>query len=210
MKRKSHFQQLNHDDYEQLIHAARVIEADGHGPKVYELADGSMLKLFRQKRLISYASIYPYAQRFYDNCIALKALSIPCPEPIALLNIPSIKRHAVHYFPLPGKTVRELLKTSDNSALPHLRLMLGEFIADLHELGIYFRSVHMGNIILTPDRKLGLIDVADLKLMGKSLSKPQRTRNFRHITRYKDESEVLFESKTFHESYSKRTQHSLK
>lgn len=201
MKRKSKFQQLNQDDYEQLIHSARVIEEDGHGPKVYELADGSMLKLFRQKRLISYSKIYPYAQRFYDNCLELKNYSIQCPKPIALFNIPSIKRHAVHYMPLPGQTIRDLLNNSDEVSLEKIRSKLGEFIAFLHRAGIYFRSAHMGNIILTPDEKLGLIDVADLKFIRKSLSESQRKRNFRHITRYKKESEKLFEGNSFQESY---------
>ena len=201
MKEKNNFQLLSHSAYEQLILGARILKADSHGPKVYELADGTMLKLFRRKRLISYATIYPYAQRFYDNCFALKKMAIPCPSPISLLKIPSIKRTAVHYMPLPGETIRALIKKTDN--LDPLREKLGSFINHLHTLGIYFRSVHMGNIVLTPNNELGLIDIADLKIKKRSLSDSQRARNLKHIARYKDESNLILSSTQFQKNYLK-------
>jgi len=40
---------------------------------------------------------------------------------------------------------------------------LGRDEIDLHEKGIYFRSMHLANVILTPDGTLGLIDISDMK-----------------------------------------------
>ena len=44
------------------------------------LQDGTLLKLFRRKRLITSAAIWPYAQRFADNAKKLEKLGIPCPK----------------------------------------------------------------------------------------------------------------------------------
>lgn len=65
--------------YEALRAGAQVLEADKHGDKVLRLADGNFLKLFRRKRLISSAALYPYAQRFADNTATLQRLAVPCP-----------------------------------------------------------------------------------------------------------------------------------
>ena len=46
-------QTLSNDEYLALRANATVLEYDLHGEKVLQLADGSYLKLFRRKRLIS-------------------------------------------------------------------------------------------------------------------------------------------------------------
>ena len=52
-------QQLAHTDYLALRENCKVIEQDGFGDKVMILQDGTFLKLFRRKRLISSAAIWP-------------------------------------------------------------------------------------------------------------------------------------------------------
>jgi hypothetical protein len=177
----SQLQILSHDAYLALRSGATVIERDGHGDKVLQLANGSYLKLFRRKRLISSAAWYPYAERFADNAIALKRRGIACPEVIAVYRIPDIARDAVHYWPLVGKTLRHIVRSESDTA--GLHEMLGHFITRLHEAGVYFRSLHLGNIVLTPDEELGLIDIADLKAESRPLSNYQRRRNFQHLNR---------------------------
>lgn len=175
-------QALDHSAYLALREGAKILEADSHGDKVLLLPDGSYLKLFRRKRLLSSAAIWPYAQRFADNVRALQKRGIPCPEIIATYRITAIERDAVHYAPLPGETVRHLIQHgTDNDGL---RTQLGKFVAVLHERGIYFRSLHLGNVVLTPDNKLGLIDIADMKFQRWPLLKGQRIRNFQHMLRY--------------------------
>lgn len=174
-------QTLGHDDYLALRADALVLERDPHGEKVLRLADGSYLKLFRRKRLFSSAAWYPYAQRFADNAAALAERGIPCPTVIGVYRIPSIARDAVHYRPLTGDTLREIMQSNANR--PGLREKLGEFVTHLHEAGIYFRSLHLGNIILRPNDTLGLIDIADLRVYRRPLSKSQRERNLRHLYR---------------------------
>jgi tRNA A-37 threonylcarbamoyl transferase component Bud32 len=182
-------QKLNLPDYEKLKLHAELLEEDSHGEKVLRLVDGSILKLFRRKRLLSSALFSPYALRFAKNAQALQQKSIPSPTIIATYHIPSIARHAVHYHPLPGKTLRQLAKEAD------LQLQrqenIGHFIATLHSKGIYFRSLHLGNIIETPTGQLGLIDIADLRIYRKALNPHQRIRNLRHLLRYREDMHWL-------------------
>ncbi len=174
-------QTLAHDDYLALIAGAAVLERDRHGDKVLRLADGSYLKLFRRKRLISSAAWYPYAQRFADNALALAERRIPCPEVLGLYRIPAIRRDAVRYRPLAGRTLRQLIGEGAETA--GLRERLGGFVARLHAAGIYFRSLHLGNIVLTPSGELGLIDIADLRAGGRPLPPHRRRRNLQHLLR---------------------------
>ncbi|MCY7260844.1 phosphotransferase [Pseudomonas protegens] len=182
-------QEIDHRTYEALRAGAQVLEADGSGDKVLRLSDGRMLKLFRRKRLLSSALFYPYAQRFADNTRALAQRSISCPRIIAVYRIPSIQRDGVYYDPLQGKTLRQLLDERENADA--LRAQLGRFIAELHEKGVYFRSLHLGNVVLTPDNALGLIDIADLRCQKWPLSERKRLRNFAHVLRYQEDRQWL-------------------
>lgn len=176
---------MDHSAYLAVRENATVLEADGSGDKVLLLEDGTILKLFRRKRLISSALVFPYARRFADNIQALKQRDIPCPDVIATYRIASISRDAVRYTPLPGLTLRQVL--SQDGDHEQLRVELGAFIARLHDQGVYFRSLHLGNVILTPDAKLGLIDISDMKCQRRSLSQRKRLRNFQHLLRYKND-----------------------
>jgi len=66
-----------------------------------------------------------------------------------------------------------------------LRTKFGAFVASLHEAGIYFRSLHLNNVILTPDNRFGLIDVADMRVLGRPVTPSLARRNFRHMLRDK-------------------------
>lgn len=172
---------LDQPAFDALRANAEVLEQDQHGIKVLRLADGSMLKLFRVKRLFSSAQFFPYSARFCRNALRLVQLGIPTVSIIACYRMPMPGWTAVHYHPLPGLTLRQL---AVNNGLDEKVLgQLGRFIATLHHRGIYFRSLHLGNIVLTPEGTLGLIDIADLAIHSKSLSKNKRFRNFRHLTR---------------------------
>lgn len=177
-------QTLENEKFLTLRDGAEVVEADHFGEKVLRLPDGSYLKLFRRKRLISSAAWYPYAQRFADNAKALAALEIPCPEVMAVYRLPIISRDAVHYRPLEGTTIRQIIQAAPDTVRERaLRSQLGAFVARLHRLGVYFRSLHLGNVVLTPDGALGLIDIADLKHRRGPLSERLRERNLRHLYR---------------------------
>lgn len=180
-------QALDSAQYERLRENAEVLERDGHGEKVLRLADGTFLKLFRRKSWLSKTAFYPPARRFADNAAELERLGIPCPHVLQLYRMSHPYRSVVHYEPLPGLTLRQLL--AQNPSLDQLELFarLAEFITRLHDLGVYFRSLHMGNIVLTPDNELGLIDISDMRCLGRPLSRWMRDRNYQHLLRYEQD-----------------------
>lgn len=174
-------QLLDHDNYLALRDQATVIEKDGFGDKVLILKDGTFLKLFRRKRLISSAAFWPYAQRFADNADKLAKLGIPCPHVIRVFRVPSIQRDIVHYHPLPGVTLRQI-RDGKAEGPANLREQFMEFVEHVQQLGIYFRSMHLGNVVLTPEGSLGLIDISDMRIRRRALSSHLRKRNWAHIT----------------------------
>ncbi len=174
--------QLQHADYLTMRAGATVLEADGHGEKVLHLSDGTMLKLFRRKRFFSSAAWYPYAQRFADNAAALGKRGVPVPGIIDVMRIPSIARDAVHYHPLLGKTLRELCREGlAPETEQELKTGFTRFVIHLHDCGVYFRSLHLGNVVYTTDHRFGLIDISDARIRGGRLSKHQRARNLRRL-----------------------------
>lgn len=181
---------IDEDRYRSLVKGATVLESDGFGDKVLHLSDGNFIKLFRRKRLISSAALWPYAQRFASNARGLTKKGVPCPSIIGVYRQTQLQRDIVHYRPLAGLTLRQL-RQPPQKCPKDLHNKLGSFIAQLHDSGIYFRSAHLGNIVLTPQGELGLIDIADLKIKRRSLGQWKRLRNLRHIFRDKQDRQWL-------------------
>jgi tRNA A-37 threonylcarbamoyl transferase component Bud32 len=173
---------LTQQDYLAMREGAVVLEQDGYGDKVLRLSDGSILKLFRRKNLLSSAVLFPYARRFARNALTLARHGIPVPQVIALGAIAEPVRDFVHYRPLAGNTLRELEQAGLNGERrSELRDKLTQFIIHLHDKGVYFRSLHLGNVVLTPDGRLGLIDFSDLRVYPWSLGSYLRRRNMQRM-----------------------------
>ncbi|MGC6371674.1 O-antigen ligase family protein [Pseudomonas sp. S2.OTC.A_B10] len=186
-------QSLKPQDFEQLCANAHVIEADGLGPKVLRLEDGSFLKLFRPRRWYTSGSFNPYSERFASNSEQLRALGIPSPVILNLYQLTDASS-AVSYQPLPGLTLRQALQSLDSSLRESLIERFGGFMAQLHERGVYFRSLHLGNVLLMDDGEFGLIDVADMRIYPSALRNALRQRNLRHMQRYPQDRNWLFEA----------------
>ncbi|MFJ4154481.1 toluene tolerance protein [Pseudomonas sp. NPDC089752] len=174
---------LTQVDFDQLTRGAQVLEADSHGAKVYLLEDGNFLKVFRRKRLISSALLRPYSQRFVDNAARLAQLGIPTLEVISQHKLDLPGRTAVLYRPLPGRTLLQMSRDDDFSWADYLPRLIA-LVRQLHRSGIYFRSLHLGNVVVTPDQRLGLIDVADMRFLRPPLSARMIRRNVQHMVSY--------------------------
>ena len=179
-------QALDERGWQQWLSQCELVEKDAHGPKVLRCDNGDYIKIFRIKHAVSMARLQNPARQFCRHADRLHAMGIRTLEPQALYRIPSQQRFAVRYAPLPGSTFRQLLQ---EFSLPEQCIaQLGQFIAQLHDKGVYFRSLHLGNVVLCPDGELGLIDVLDcgFRWFGRPLNAMQRARNFRHLFRYDD------------------------
>jgi hypothetical protein len=176
--------------YQALIAESRVIERDAYGEKVLVGADGTFIKIFRTKKVFSTAVIKPYAVRFRDNTTKLTRLGIPTVRVHSVSYCADNRRHLVAYSPLPGETLRQVLR--QKAVLEPLIKCFASFLAELHRRGVYFRSIHFGNVIVQPETDaLGLIDVADMRFRPWPLGLLARARNFRHFLRYREDVDFL-------------------
>ncbi|MDH0746573.1 toluene tolerance protein [Pseudomonas sp. GD03842] len=200
---------LAYPDYQALRKDAEVIEADAFGDKVLRLTDGNFMKLFRRKRLVSSAALFPYAKRFANNASTLHKRGIPCPDVLETYRVGEIARDVVHYRPLPGRTLRQLIAEPGYFNDEALLRKFGRFVAELHNQGIYFRSLHLGNVVMTPDNEFGLIDIADMKTLRRPLRKSLCLRNFQHMRRYKGDHAWLLQNHgdLFFEAYIEHSAH---
>ncbi|WP_165677816.1 BUD32 family EKC/KEOPS complex subunit [Metapseudomonas otitidis] len=185
---------LSNKQLQALCHDSKVLEQDGLGPKVLRLSDGSFLKLFRKRRMFSSETLKPYAQRFADNAKRLQRLGFATPEIVEVYRLEDpVNRTAVRYRPLPGETLRHALGQSRPSQQQPLVKQFGQLLGLLHEKGVYFRSIHLGNVLLMPSAELGLIDLADMKIGPRPLSLRLRLRNLKHMRRYAQDKALLFD-----------------
>jgi hypothetical protein len=169
-------------ELESWLTTGEVLEADARGPKVVALNDQLFLKIFHTRRNPILARLQPAAKRFSCNANLLHELGIAAPTVVDQFWID--RRRGLSgclYQPLPGTSVDTLFRQSPdqlNEILPHL----AAFIRSLHEKQLYFRSLHVGNILLLPGGEFGLIDFLDLKRKPLPLSTWHIQRNLRHLT----------------------------
>ncbi len=183
-------EKIDHAGYLALRAGAEVLEADPHGDKVLRLRDGRLLKMFRRKRWLSSALFYPYARRFVHNARVLARLGVPVPRVLRLFSIPQISRHAVLYEPLPGQSLRDMVRGGlSPERARELRAAFTELVIRLHRGGVYFRSLHLGNVICSPDGRLGLIDFSDMRVYPWALGKYLCTRNLQRMQQTPGEKE---------------------
>lgn len=174
-----------------LLEGSATIEEDAFGIKVARLGDGTFLKIYRRKRLLSSSLWQPPAERFARNAERLNALGIHAPGIVETFNIPERLLNGVLYSPLPGETLRNLWKQTSSQDRAHEVEAFGKFLGELHGLGVYFRSLHLGNVLKLPDGRFGLIDLSDMRISGRPLPGWKRKRNVRHMLRYQLDAQWL-------------------
>ena len=183
-------QRMNLATYEQLTAQAKVLEKQSFGVKVWLLPDQRIIKLFRRKRKLSSSRLYPYNVRFARNALRLQARGIAAPNIEEIFFCDAIDRHGVIYDLLEGESFHDLFPHSDVDALIHI---FAEFLVELHEKGVYFRSVHPGNVLLRHNSRMGLIDIQDMRFWPFALPQHLRARNFRHLFNSDEHSQVMRE-----------------
>lgn len=191
-KEKNAVQKKSKTEYDALIEGAKILEQDGFGIKVMRLPGDRILKLFRRRRKFSSQIWAPHAERFAQNARMLTQRGIPTITIEATFRLPHLDRQAVLYQALPGETLRDWLVEHPGPQAVAMIEAFGQFVSKLHAKGIHFRSLHLGNVLVTTNDKLALIDIVDMgfRWFG-PLFTAQRIRNIHHIARYKKDCELL-------------------
>jgi hypothetical protein len=175
---------------QQWLEEGEIIEQDGRGPKVLRMPDARLLKIFRPRRRLWLARLQPQAQHFAENAARLTALGLRTPQIGECLWLDQrLAISACFYQPLPGQSLDRIFRQQRgdfDALLPEL----AAFISQLHRLGIYFRSLHLGNILRLPDGSFGLIDFLDVHFKRGALNAWQVRRNFQHLQGYLTRSKI--------------------
>src|SRR3989344_6111415 len=171
-------------EFQDWLSHGKVLEKDSHGAKVIRLVDGKLLKIFRSRRLPLLARLHPDAVRFEDRAKRLQAAGIHTPTICETCWVDRSKLvSACLYEPLAGQPLDRIFHDSPaqfNLLLPQL----AAYIHRLHQRGIYFRSLHLGNILRTTDSDFGLIDFLDIRFKNRPLGRMLIRRNFQHLRNY--------------------------
>jgi len=185
---------------------SEVLEKDGRGPKVLRLQEGQLLKIFRPRRRIWLARLKPQAERFGINATRLKSLGIPAPQVSENLWIdPGSAVSACLYSPLAGESIDKLYYRDRATFEAQLR-ELAAFVSELHAKGVYFRSLHLGNILRLPEGCYGLIDFLDIRFKRSALSPRLVRRNLMHLHSYLQRSKITdFPWAAFNDAYLQST-----
>ena len=172
------------NELQDWLRQGELLEKDSRGAKVVRLPNGQLLKIFRSRRMPLIARLRPDASRFAERASRLRTLGIKTPE---IKECGWIDRNnAVSfclYQPLEGTPLDALFHDS-RKEFDTLIPQLASYIHHLHQLGIYFRSLHLGNILLTADGGFGLIDFLDIRFKGRPLGRMLIKRNFQHLHGY--------------------------
>jgi hypothetical protein len=173
---------------ENWLEHGKTLEKDARGPKVVALESGPekglFLKIFHTRRLPLLARLQPAARRFAKNADILKKQDIPAPKVVDTFWLNAATGlSACLYQPLPGISLETLFRENPEK-LKRLLPELARFIRHIHQKRIYFRSLHLGNILFLPDGRFGLIDILDLKHCALPLGRWRVKRNLLHLTRH--------------------------
>ncbi|WP_439886487.1 toluene tolerance protein [Pseudomonas sp. MBLB4123] len=175
---------------EALGRDGQVLEQDSHGPKVIRQDNGLMLKIFYPRKGLSLSRLLPTALRFVRNAARLHALGVPSLRVERVYQAEN-RVFATLYQPIPGVTLRQKLDR-EGRLTDAEQARLADFINQLHHKGVYFRSLHMGNIVECPDGQLGLIDIADMRFFRWPLNRWQINRNRVHFESYVKKERLSF------------------
>jgi len=166
-----------------LCQNGRAIDNKGGYPAVVIHPDDTVTKIWaRKKGFFSTNTISPYHKRFVNNAKELNRRGIVVPEILNQAKLELSHVRIVTYRSLPGKSIRELLEEDPTQVdIPSL----AKYIYQLHDKGILFGGMHLGNIIQLPDDHCyGLIDFTDVHFQSKALSIKQRASNLSVPLRY--------------------------
>jgi hypothetical protein len=177
-------------ELEALCQDGQAIDNKGGYPAVVLHTDGTISKLWaRKKKLISSATLRPYSNRFIKNAKELSRRGVITPEIISHTVVQKSHIRIVRYQTLLGQSIRELLE-KDPQEVDIKNLC--QYIYQLHQKGILFKGMHLGNIIQQPNQKgFGLIDFTDVKFYSKPIPMLRRAANLATPLRYKEDIDHL-------------------
>jgi hypothetical protein len=185
---------LTQTQYDELCEGAQLVETCQYGPKVFINDDkNQIIKIFHQKQkgfskqrfLMQHMPFF----RFINNAKRLIEQNIVAPNITQIYQYPnpSAFAHVIVYEKIPGKDMYHCLKPDDSTLLQDFI----QYWVALHEQGIFFRGMHLGNILKQDAGGFAVIDIEDCYFYPGPVSLLKRARNIAHVLRRKKDRAVL-------------------
>lgn len=166
-----------------FIHENEILYGRTGRPEVMLTPDDRIVKCFYPRKLISTSTFIPQARRFSSNARKLLEKGIPAPVVEDVIYCQEVPVHMIVYKRLEGEDLRHLCSQGEMEALS----ALPGFLAALHERGIYFRAIHLGNLLLQNDNTFAILDMSDMWTRPYSLWAFPRARNLVHLVNRKED-----------------------
>jgi hypothetical protein len=152
--------------------------------KMVPTRDGQFLKFFYDQPGLHWSSLQPKACRFTQNAINLNRSGFVAPRVNRLARCAEEHTWMVTYKSLPGEDVRALW---DVKCLEEM----AAYMARLHQSGVYFRGIHLGNILCQDEGGYALIDISGMTIWPMPLTIWQRLRNLGRFASFPEDAELF-------------------
>lgn len=167
---------LSKEEYLTLCDGARLIKRDKRRLQILRTPQNKVIKFIYKPRLSLPKKLLNETARFIENAKILKKHEIPCPNVIAVYHYPVLKSDILVYSYVEGHSLYDLACRNDLSNLS----LLPNLISRLHNAGIIFGDLHLGNIIFTGS-DLSLIDVESISYKKRPLNQKERLSNLKYM-----------------------------
>ena len=134
---------LNQSQLESFINQNIMLSGTRERPGLMLTTANEMVKPFYRRKFISSRTFLPQAKRFAANSWKLLEKKIPAPVVKEVIYCPDYPVHMVVYNRIDGRDLRELCAEQGNDLIS----LVPAYLAELHRLGIFFRAIHLGNLI---------------------------------------------------------------
>lgn len=165
-----------------FVRQTQIIYGTVERPGLLLTRDNEIVKSFYRRKRLSSSLFLPQARRFVSNSLKLLEKNIRAPIAKEVIYCPDVPVHFVVYDRLDGEDFRELCEKNRIETLVHLP----GYLAELHHKGIYFRAVHLGNVLFD-GVDLSLLDISDLSTSASPVGLFKRARNIAHLLNTEDD-----------------------
>ena len=179
---------LTDSEYAKLTENAKLVKRTRTKIRLLLSQDNNIIKHIYKRKLLSSSTIWPYITRFIKNAKYLKSKNISVPNVHAAYFYPTLNCYILIYDYVEQPTLHNIAKNDDFSFFPKL----AKFITELHAMGVFFKDIHLDNIIMN-DNEFTLLDLESLQYQRRPLTLRQRARNLAHLFNRKED--ILFYQK---------------
>lgn len=180
---------LTEKDYIKLTEGAKLIKRTRTKIRLLLSPQNKIIKHIYRRKFLSTSTLWPYAARFIKNASKLQSKNFSVPTIHEVYYYPKLNSDIIVYDYVEGPTLHEIASTNDLSFFPKFI----RYISQLHQTGIYFKDLHLSNIVFK-NGVFTLLDLETIHCKRRPLKTSERAQNLAYLFSIK-------EHKQFYQDY---------